>query len=195
MIMSKWGVEPLQEAYSRVSNPERFKPLHRLALNLLDELEKEYEVNRTEGYGLEKEFDGLILSRKPIRLEPVDTEAAPINIGLTTFPGVGLRVGHFYRELFPFCGCDACGEDVERESEKLSQIVKNVTEGRFRETVIIPIAGDARYSAEHWSNHERYGLREGKIQRSLARRIMKRSRHFTFNWKPWSKLPGDSQRL
>jgi hypothetical protein len=39
---------PPPEAYSRVSNPERFQLLHEFALNKLIQLEKNYQVRREE---------------------------------------------------------------------------------------------------------------------------------------------------
>ena len=38
---------PPLEAYSRVTNPGRFQPLHALALELIERLEADYEVIRT----------------------------------------------------------------------------------------------------------------------------------------------------
>ena len=39
----RWGIEgPPDEAYSQVTNPERFQPLHAAATELLDRLEREF---------------------------------------------------------------------------------------------------------------------------------------------------------
>ena len=47
---SRWGIEgPPAEAYSRVTNPERFQPLRGAATELLDRLEREFAVERLEG--------------------------------------------------------------------------------------------------------------------------------------------------
>ena len=47
----KWGVEdPPEEAYSRVTNPERFLPLHGSVERLLGRLEATFDVEREEGY-------------------------------------------------------------------------------------------------------------------------------------------------
>ena len=43
MRRDRWGIEgPPDEAYSRVTNPERFQPLHAAATELLDRLEREF---------------------------------------------------------------------------------------------------------------------------------------------------------
>ena len=48
----RWGIEgPPEEVYSRVTNPERFQPLHAAATELLDRLEREFGVERLAGCG------------------------------------------------------------------------------------------------------------------------------------------------
>ena len=59
MSPDRWGIEgPPPEAYSRVTNPERFQPLHSFAEGLVARLEARFDVERTEGYGLDAE-EGL----------------------------------------------------------------------------------------------------------------------------------------
>ena len=46
----RWGIEgPPEEAYSRVTNPERFQPLHAAATELLDRLEREFVSRAIRG--------------------------------------------------------------------------------------------------------------------------------------------------
>jgi hypothetical protein len=68
----RWGAEgPPREAYSRVTNPERFAPLHDVAAELLDRLELEFDAERTEGYGLDPELEeGCKLARPSVTLVP-----------------------------------------------------------------------------------------------------------------------------
>lgn len=132
-----WGLEgPPEEAYSRVTNPERFLPLHDTALEMLAALERQFDVERVEGYGLDEElaFRGLV--RPTIILRPIDPEAAPITVAFTDFPGLHVRFGRWSTEPFPICGCDACAEDSEGETERLTEMVDILTAGGFRETVI-----------------------------------------------------------
>ena len=65
----RWGIEgPPEEAYSRVTNPERFQPLHAAATELLDRLEREFGVERLEGHDADHELgrvrlDSLVKTR------------------------------------------------------------------------------------------------------------------------------------
>ena len=77
----KWGIEgPPEEAYSRVTNPERFHPLHAAATELLDWLEREFAVERLEGHDADDEPGRESLARPPVRLVPHDPRAASILI-------------------------------------------------------------------------------------------------------------------
>ena len=59
----RWGIEgPPKEAYSRVTNPERFQPLHDAATELLDRLEREFAVERLEGPDADDELGRESLS-------------------------------------------------------------------------------------------------------------------------------------
>jgi hypothetical protein len=70
----RWGIDdPPPEAYSRVTNPERFAPLHRFAERLLDSLETDFDVTRAEGYGLDAELEEVARhnpARPTVRLVP-----------------------------------------------------------------------------------------------------------------------------
>ena len=60
----RWGIEgPPEEAYSRVTNPERFQPLHAAATELLDRLEREFGVERLEGHDADDELGKVRLAR------------------------------------------------------------------------------------------------------------------------------------
>ena len=99
---NRWGIEgPPEEAYSRVTNPERFQPLHAAATELLDRLEREFAVERLEGHDADDELGRESLARPPIRLVPHDPQAAPIVVAFTEFPGLYLRFGSWRTEPFP----------------------------------------------------------------------------------------------
>ena len=58
MGADRWGAAgPPLEAYSRVTNPERFASLHDSAAALLHRLEREFETERREEYGLDPELE------------------------------------------------------------------------------------------------------------------------------------------
>ena len=76
-------------AYSRVTNAERFLPLHTAMLEIIGQMENDFEVERTEGYGLDEELErGLGLARPDVELTPADPDAAPIVLVFTAFPGL-----------------------------------------------------------------------------------------------------------
>ena len=137
----RWGPEgPPPEAYSRVTNPERFRPLHSAMLGIISRLESDFGVDRTEGYGLDEELERrLDLAGPSVRLSPTKPDAAPITVVLSTFPSLHLRFGRWYKEPFPDCGCDACDESAEGEIERLNDMIDDVTAGRFHEAVQCPI--------------------------------------------------------
>ena len=82
-----WGMDgPPEEAYSRVTEPERFLPMHQWALDLVDRLEKEYEVTKEEGKGMDAELESRQLSRPTIKLTPSGDTCAPVTIALHRFP-------------------------------------------------------------------------------------------------------------
>ena len=95
MSTRRWGPEgPPEDAYSRVTNAERFRPLHKMALDMLARLEAEFDVDRVEGYGLDDEMEGHVeLARPSVKLTPRGESRAPITMVFTTFPGVGVKVG------------------------------------------------------------------------------------------------------
>ena len=69
----RWGIEgPPDEAYSRVTNPERFQPLHAAATELLDRLEREFAVERSEVHDVDDELARIRLAGTPVRLVPHD---------------------------------------------------------------------------------------------------------------------------
>ena len=89
-----------------------------------------FEVERTEGFGLDEELEtGLDIARSGVQLIPADPEAAPIVVVFTAFPGLHNRFGRWYMEPFPDCGCDACDGSAEGEIERLNEMFDDVTAG------------------------------------------------------------------
>lgn len=149
-----WGPDgPPDEAYSRVTNPERFLPLHDTALEMLAALEQRFDVERAEGYGFDEELAVRELLRPSVALMPTDPEAAPLTVAFTDFPGLSVRFGRWSIELFPVCGCDACAEDAEGETERLTERVDILTAGGFYEAVI--------YSPAWWKRGRWFGAKPG----------------------------------
>ena len=138
---TRWGSDgPPPEAYSRVTDAERFRPLHAAMREVIDRLQGEFDVALTQGYGLDEELERRVALAAPcVRLTPNDGGAAPITIMFSDFPGLHVRFGRWHVEPFPGCGCDACDESAAGEIERLMSIVQDVTAGRFREGIRIPL--------------------------------------------------------
>jgi hypothetical protein len=185
--MKRWGSEgPPPEAYSRVSEPQRFRPLHNVALRVLEQLEPAFTVERVEGYGLDSELEGGELARPSVRLVPRDPKAAPLAIAFTTFPGLKVRIGRWYSDGFPSCGCDACAETADGEAARLTQMVDDVTAGRFCEAVWVPLEGDTWQESAFWSPCGRSSSRTA-VDRCHARQMLDGRNCLRLEWRPWPR--------
>ena len=199
--MSGWfgygrgGESPTDAAYSRVTNAERFLPLHAAMLEIIGQLENDFEVERTEGHGLDEELErGLDIARPDVKLIPADPDAAPIVVVFTAFPGLHVRFGRWYMEPFPDCGCDACDESAEGGIERLNDMLDDVTAGRFREAIEIPpvsFMGSGWMETKFWSPDERRSSTRSRsrsrIDRFRAREMSGGCRRLDMNWKPWPR--------
>ena len=180
----RWGLEgPPPEAYSRVTNPERFAPLHPVAMAHLQRLQEEFDVARVEDYEPVRGLTQVDLARPSVKLTPTDSKAAPILVAFTKFPSLIVRCGLFAESGFPTCGCDACDETAEGEQEKLELLMDAVVKGQFSESIRIPLWGEARVNWEFQSNGRRMGGGE-RIARSRARAVVSGLSR-TIEWAPW----------
>ena len=184
----RWGAEgPPPEAYSRVTNPKRFAPLHAAADGLLDRLEREFDTERTRGYGLDPELEeGFELARPSVSLVPRDTGAAPIVVAFSAFPGLRVRFGRWHMVAFPTCGCDACDETAESEINRLSSLIDNVTAGRYRESLRITADGVASLRSEFWSVSER-SAGQSQADRASTRLLLAARDRSSYDWRPWPR--------
>ena len=191
MSGDRWGIEgPPEEAYSRVTNPERFQPLHAAATELLDRLEREFAVERLEGHDADEELGRGSLARPPIRLVPHDPQAAPIVVAFTEFPGLHLRFGSWHTEPFPDCGCDACDETADVSIEEMTRMVEAAVSGGFREAMRVPpLLGDGRQESEFRfdDGHGGFSRSRGRVPRSRALEMTGGERDVTLEWKPWPR--------
>ena len=191
MLGGRWGIEgPPEEAYSRVTNAERFQPLHSAATELLDRLEREFAVERLEGHVADDELGRVILSRPPIRLVPPDSRAAPIRVAYTDFPGIHLRFGSWRTERFPNCGCDACDETADGSIKEMIKMVEAVVSGGFREAMRVPpLLGDGWQESEFRFNdgHGGFSRSRGRVSRPSALGMTGGKRDVTLEWKPWPR--------
>ena len=182
-----WGPGgPPSEAYSRITEPERFAPLHGIALELLEELENTFDVERSEAYGLAPERENTELARPSIRLVPNQDSAASIVFVFSAFPGLRMQAGQWYSDSFPSCACDACDETSDSEAERLTSIVDNITSGRFREEVHLPAVGVGWYERGLWSSN-RSNSNKSRLDRDVALQMLADSESSVFEWQPWTR--------
>ena len=182
-----WGIDgPPKEAYERVTEPERFAPLHEFGVALADRLEATFDVERVEAWGLDTEVERKDAARPSIRLTPRNDGAAPITVSFSTFPSLSVRLGRWYTDFFPSCGCDACDETAEYESERLEELVEAVTAGRFQESIEILPDGTAWEKRSFWGPGEMWMRGKSRVWGSRARRMLAESGGRGFDWKPWA---------
>jgi hypothetical protein len=177
---------PPPEPYSRVTNPERFRPLHTLMVELIGRLEATFDVERLEGYGLDDELERADLARPSVKLLPRDTSAASIAISFTAFPGLLFRVSRWRIDAFPSCGCAARDETIDGEGARLTQMVDDVTAGRFREAIWAPEVGDAWQESEFCSPSGGSSNR-ARVDRSYALQMLAGSDCLRLEWRPWPR--------
>ena len=132
---ARWkGESPPEEAYSRLSNLERFLPLHSVAQSLGEWLEATFEVTVERDPAVAAD-----LLHAPadvvgaLRLIPHDASAAPLTFVLTSLNGVYLHAGLLHDFQFPVCCCDACDEDVFVLADELEWTVRTVVAGGYSE--------------------------------------------------------------
>ena len=145
----RWGWEgPPPEAYSRVTNPERFRPLHGFAEQLLGSLETDFAVTREDGSALDSKLMVAPPGSRTERLVPRPDASGALTVAFTPFPGLFVQLGHWWVEPIPPCGCDACDETAEEGQARLEWLVGSLTKGRFRESIRLGLWGDG------WLTHE-----------------------------------------
>ena len=185
-----WPDGPPEEAYSRVTDAERFAPLHDAANEMIARLEADYDVERAEGWGLDDELaKGLTCARPTVKLSPADPDAAPITVVFSDFPGLHVRFGRWRTDLFPVCGCDACDESPDDLVQQLTMMVESVTSGEFQEVVersaaLLTLDGwlETEFRGPAWE-----GSREYIDDSSRLRRMLGGRRRLASDWKPWPR--------
>lgn len=139
------------EGYGRVTNPERYQVVSDHAEAMLAELEHRYRVTRAEGLQLDAEFAAREFTRRIVRLQPDSTDAAPLTVAFTVFPGVYVRFGLWHEEAYPNCGCDGCADEPGMVIQELDRDVGALVAGRFTESLT---ASTRRYElrGDDWSS-------------------------------------------
>ena len=187
-----WGKGgPPDDAYSRVTEQERFRPLHDWALEAVARLQSDYEVTWDEGKVIDTELERASLSRPILKMTPLQGSCAPITIAFTDFPGLAVRFGRWATEWFPSSGCDACDEMPDREFERFTELLSNVVAGRFLESLHLPHGGDGWRNTEFWSADHR-SARKTRVPRGEASQILNGEAKIVLAWLPWQPKPDDT---
>ena len=168
---------PDEEAYGRVTNPERFQPVVTAARSLIKHLVDNYEVGRSAGTAAE-DFPGTAVPAiETIRLTP--KVGVPLVFMITDFPGVVVRFGEWGNfPGFPSCGCDACDESPDDVIEDLNRQVSAAVNGNYAETLTKrKLTLEFRYA--RGSQRSESTLRRGEWRQygSLG----------THTWPPWAR--------
>lgn len=168
------------EDYARVTNPGRFAVLHDAAEKLLDELTDQYTVERREA----KEPLGSALHRT-VRLVPRTPAAAPLAITFTDFPSIVLRLGRWYEESLPSCGCDACDEQPDHLVTELRTQSLALVEGGLWERVRRGVGGS--FSEVRLIGLDVNVARETLLDSAAARGARREGFAAAVQWAPWPR--------
>ena len=117
---------------------------------------------------------------RAVRLTPTSPGAAPLTIAWLRYPGIGIRAGVAYEDIFPICGCDACDETVEAEADGLERLVLGVAAGRFAESVTHDSIGWSLTGPDGWAVSG--STTAGAAETARIRRLLPAAGE---TWQPW----------
>lgn len=165
-----------------MTDPGRFAVLHDEAERLLDRLTARYTVERRESLEpLSPTGDRV----RTVRLIPRTPAAAPLAIAFIDFPSIVLRLGRWYEESLPGCGCDACDEQPAVLIADMCRQVEALVEGGLWERVRRGIAGS-------WAEARLVGPglhagRDNPLDPREARAARRDGFAAPVQWAPWPK--------
>ena len=158
--------------------------LHETAEEILDELTERYVVDRRESKEPIGPAPGADVVRT-VRIVPRSPAAGPLSIAFTDFPGVVLRLGRWFSEPLPDCGCDGCAEDPAGLVEGLRARVSSHVEGGLWERVRRGVTGS-------WRETRLIGpglriTRQAPISPAEARAARREGFAVAVQWGPWTR--------
>jgi hypothetical protein len=167
-----------------VTDPGRYAVLHETAERLLDNLAAQYIVERRESKESRDPADEPV---RVVRLIPRTPAAAPLAIAFTDFPGVVLRLGRWYEESLPGCGCDACDEQPDYLVAEMNTQVNALVEGGLWERV-------RRGVTSSWAETRLIGpdfssSRSAPLDARDARAARRDGFAAPVQWAPWPRRP------
>lgn len=120
---SRWaGGSPPEDAYSRISHPERFAPALTVVDALVDHLETWYLVD------VDRRADDS--GTRVVHLRPTTGAAITITAAVDS---VAIEAGALFRDVAPGCTCDACDESAETVADQLEETLLAIAAGGLRE--------------------------------------------------------------
>jgi len=122
---------PDDEAYGRVTDPEKYRSVVEAAREIVDELVRDFAVAISKGTAAKDFPNWHDPAATTVRLDP--EAGAVLRVLFTDFPGVVIRFGHWGRTAFPTCGCDACDERPDELIDEFRQVVSAITSGGYYE--------------------------------------------------------------
>jgi hypothetical protein len=162
------------------ADADRFAVLHEAAERLLDELTERYLVERRESKEQLGADEPLV---RMVRLIPRTPTAGPLAIAFTDFPGLTVRLGRWWFEALPGCGCDVCAEDPAELIDVLRAQASALVEGGLWERVRRGVGGS-------WFETRLIGVhvnarREGPLTARDARDARRGGFAAAVQWAPW----------
>ncbi|GIE98290.1 hypothetical protein Ari01nite_57550 [Paractinoplanes rishiriensis] len=176
------GILTQVRADRHATDTARFAMLHDAADTLLDELAERYMVDRRETKELLGPDEALV---RMVRLMPRTPAAGPLAIAFTDFPGLAVRLGRWWAEALPACGCDDCAEDPAELVETLRVQTSALIEGGLWERVRRGVGGS-------WFETRLIGVglrarREGPLTPRDAREARRSGFAAAVQWAPWPR--------
>ena len=134
---NRWdGASPPADSCSRVSNLQRFAPLHTVATALIEWLQNTFDVTIEQSPSTATDLlrmpDDVVSA---IRVVPRDPSAATLTFVLTRFPQVLIHAGSLRDFRFPGCSCDACDDNAMSVADELEWTVRTVVSGGYSERI------------------------------------------------------------
>src|SRR5690349_6082374 len=123
---------PPDDAYGRVTNPQRYRMVQDAARDLIDELSRLFDVHVSAGDDVDPELRrrfATVIVEEMVRFTPNGPDAAPLTFAFTSFPAVVVHAGEWRLGAYPHCGCDACDEVPADVADELRKDVNALTAG------------------------------------------------------------------
>ncbi len=156
--------------------------LHDAAEALLDQLFARHMVERRETKEQVGATEALV---RTVRLIPRTPAAAPLAVAFTELPGLSVRLGRWWDQPLPACGCDDCDEDPAQLIEVLSTQAAALIEGGLWERVRRGVGGS-------WFETRLIGVgihdgHAGPLTRQDARDARRGGFAAPVRWAPWPR--------